>query len=119
MSNPQLNKIQISKAKKLLEVIRKEIEKLANNDIKLVFAFRRKIYKELTYDERGTPMERKKLKDLLRKKQNGFCFECKNVLPKKGTVLDRIKAVKRYNEKNVNLICPDCDKKIQEKRNYK
>ncbi len=119
MANPQLNRTQLSEAKKLLEKIRKEIKVIANNNPKLIFAFRRKIYKELMYDERSKPMERKRLKGLLRKKQKGLCFECKKALPRRGAVLDRSEAIKRYNEKNVNLICSECDKKIQEKRQYK
>ena len=119
MANPTLNQKQLSKVKKLLEEIREKISELSHNDSKLIFAFKRKIYKELMYDERGKPMERKNLKNLLWKKQKGFCFECKGALPEKGAILDRVKAIKGYNEKNVNLICSECDKKIQEKRGYK
>ena len=76
------------------------------------FAFRRKIRKELMYDERGKPVQRRKLKDLMWKKQKGICPECGRELPLKYAVLDRV-------EENVRLICPDCDKKIQQERGYK
>ncbi len=119
MANSQLNQKQLSKANELLNKIRKEINTLTNNNPELIFAFRRKIYKELIYNERGKPMKRKKLKEGLWKKQKGLCSKCKQKLSEKGAVLDRIKAIRGYNEKNVNLICPQCDKKIQEKRGYK
>lgn len=119
MANPQLNQTQLSKVKKLLNKIRKEINKLANNNPELIFAFRRKIYKELSYDERSKPIKRRKLKEKMWKKQKGLCFECKKKLSKNGGILDRLKAIDGYIEKNVRLICPRCDRRIQEKRSYK
>lgn len=119
MPNPQLNKLQLQQAKKLLDKIRKEINTLANDDPNLVFAFRRKIRKELTYDERGKPAQRRKLKDLLRRKQKGVCTICKKELPEKYAVSDRFEAIKGYTEENVRLICTDCDKKVQAERGYK
>lgn len=119
MANPQLSQAQFSKANKLLNKIRKEMKKLASNNPELIFAFRRKIYKELTYDERSKPARRKKLKKKIWKKQAGHCFKCKKKLPKNSGVLDRLRAIDGYTEKNVRLICPRCDRKIQEKRGYK
>jgi len=119
MPNPQLNEIQLKQANILLDKIRKEIKTLAGNDTELIFAFRRKIRKMLMYDERGTPITRRKLKDLMWKRQKGICPVCKKELPEKYAVLDRFKAIKGYTEENVRLICSDCDKKIQEDRGYK
>jgi len=119
MSNPQLNENQLAQAHKLIAKIKKEIETLAKNNPEAIFAFRRKIYKELMYDERSKPMERKKLKDKMRKKQKGLCPLCKQELPEKSAVLDRAEAIKGYLEENVRLICPDCDKKTQEARGFK
>jgi len=119
MPNPQLNKSQLQQAQKLLNKVRSEINVLANNDPNLIFAFRRKIRKELMYDERSKPVQRKKLKDLMRKKQKGICPLCGKELPSKYAVLDRFEAIKGYTEKNVRLICPDCDKRVQEERGYK
>jgi len=119
MTNPQLNEIQLIQAHKLIAKIKKEIDMLAKNNPEAIFAFRRKIYKELMYDERNKPMERKKLKDKMRKKQKGICPTCKQGLPEKGAVLDRTEAIKGYVEKNVRLLCPECDKKIQEARRFK
>ena len=46
--------------------MRARLTALAAGDMELLFAFRRKVYKELTYDERGKPMARKRLKATLR-----------------------------------------------------
>jgi len=119
MPNPQLSKSQLQQAKELLDEIRGKIKALANNDRELIFAFRRKVRKELMYDERSTPIQRRKLKDLMWKKQKGICPECGNKLPLKYSVLDREEAIKGYVENNVELICPDCDKKRQRGRGYR
>ena len=119
MSNPQLKKPQLKQAKELLDEIRDKIKALADNDHSLIFAFRRKIRKELMYDERGKPVQRRKLKDLMWKKQKGICPDCRKELPLKYGVLDRTEAIKGYIEENVELICPDCDKKRQQERGYR
>lgn len=119
MPNPRLNDEQLEDAKKLLDKIRKEIAKLANNDFEMIFAYRRKIYKELTYDERGKPRERNRLKVLLWEKQQGRCRMCKKRMIRGRSVLDRKKAIDGYTEKNVRLICMECDRKTQEKRGYR
>ncbi len=119
MPNPQLNKSQLKQAKELLDEIRGKIKALTKNDPKLIFAFRRKVRKELMYDERSTPVQRRKLKDLMWKKQKGICPVCGKELPPKYAILDRTEAIRGYVEENVRLICPDCDKKIQQERGYK
>ncbi len=53
------------------------------------------------------------------KKQKGICPICGKELPLKYAVLDRAEAIKGYVEENVRLICPDCDKNIQQERRYK
>ena len=58
---------------------------LSNGDAGLLFALRRKIYKELTYDERTKPMARRKLKEQKRKEQGGLCPVCHRPLPAKDT----------------------------------
>ena len=119
MPNPQLNKLQLQQAKELLNEVRDKIKTLAHKDPDLIFAFRRKIRKELMYDERSKPVQRRKLKNLMWKKQKGICPECGKELPLTYAVLDRKEAIKGYVEENVRLICPDCDKKIQQDRGYK
>lgn len=119
MPNPRLNETQLKQAHKLIARIRKEIKTLAKNNPEAIFAFRRKIYKELMYDERGKPAKRKKLKSKMRKKQKGICSICKQELPARGAVSDRGEAAKGYTEENVKLICPDCNIRTQEERGFK
>ena len=100
-------------------MIRNQLDTLAEGDPALLFAYRRKISKELTYDERGKPAVRKALKALLRRKQENRCATCSQPLPSRGAVLDRHEASLGYTEDNTRLICHDCDRKIQENRGFR
>ena len=63
MANRQLSASELeSLARPLLEVVRFRIAELAGEDAELLWALRRKLYKELAYDERGKPMQRRALK---------------------------------------------------------
>jgi ribosomal protein L44E len=118
MTNRQLSESELGKANNLLAEIRSRLSELAGDDKELLFAYRRKIYKELSYDERGKPMHRRKLKQLKRVKQNGLCAVCDQELPEKYVVLDRLNAFEGYTEQNTRLIHQACDAKIQESRRY-
>jgi hypothetical protein len=83
-----------------------------------LFALRRKVYKELTYDERDKPSVRKKLKAQKRKEQNGICPACEKPLPATYCVLDRFNAADGYTAENTRLICQPCDITIQSGRGY-
>ncbi len=63
-------------------------------------------------------MVRRALKVKLRARQNGLCPICGEQLPEKGSVCDRLDAMKGYTEENTRLLCPTCDKKVQEERRY-
>ncbi|MBI3779140.1 MAG: hypothetical protein HY274_09570 [Gammaproteobacteria bacterium] len=108
----------MKEAQTLLDEIRAKLKKLSRGNRELLFALRRKIYKELTYDERSKPMIRRKLKEQKRKEQKGFCAVCGKRLPEKYVVLDRLKAVDGYTKKNTRLICQECDVKVQSSRGY-
>jgi len=56
-------------ARPLLAQVRARLTELANGDTELLWALRRKLYKELMYDERSKPMQRVALKRLKRKEQ--------------------------------------------------
>ena len=118
MANRQLSKQELEAANTLLNRIRSELIVLSNGNADLLFAYRRKIYKELTYDERSKPMVRKKLKELKRKQQRGLCALCGKELPEKYAVLDRLNAVDGYTENNTRLIHPDCDITQQRIKKY-
>ena len=59
------------KAIAILEQTRTQIEAAAKDDPELRFQLRRYIVKRLEFDERGTPTQRRKLKDLKRRFQRG------------------------------------------------
>lgn len=91
---------------------------MSRGDADLLFAFRRKVYKELTYDERSSPTARRKLKDLKRREQDGVCAVCSQPLPETYAVLDRLVAAVGYTVENTRLIHQDCDVETQASRGY-
>jgi hypothetical protein len=94
------------------------LDEAAHGDQDLLFALRRKIAKELTYDERSKPMARRALKRKMRALQNGLCPLCKDELPERYCVLDRFNAADGYVAENVRLICETCDRRVQEERGF-
>lgn len=118
MANRQLNSEELKQANELLAEIRKRLDALAQADRELLFAFRRKVFKELMYDERDKPSARKKLKDQKWKEQRGLCALCGKPLPEKYTVLDRFNAVDGYTKENTRLIHSECDAFQQESKGY-
>lgn len=58
MANRQLSKEELETANALLNRIRSELIGLSNGNADLLFAYRRKIYKELTYDDSAPWSER-------------------------------------------------------------
>ena len=118
MPNRILTPDERSKANELLDEIRQRIAVLSVGDRELIFAYRRKVFKELTYDERSGPSIRKKLKLLKYKEQNGLCTLCSKPLPEKYAVLDRLIAVNGYIQTNTRLIHPECDINTQISRGY-
>jgi hypothetical protein len=118
MPNRKLTPQQLEKARELLSDVRGRLDALAGGDVELGFAYRRKVAKELIYDERSHPMVRRKLKLEKRKDQNGLCARCKNPLPEKYAVLDRFEAAKGYTSENTQLICEKCDREVQAERRY-
>ncbi len=102
----------------LISEVRNRIETLSCGDKALAWALRRKLYKELSYDERNKPMHRKILKLKKMAAQKGLCDICGHELPLKNAVLDRAEAMLGYTEENTRLICPDCDVRIQTERGY-
>lgn len=116
--NPRLNEAQLELANVLLNEIRDRIAEVAVGDDDAYFAFRRKIAKELTYDERGKPTLRKRLKYQLMRDQEGLCVDCGEPLEEKGSVLDRKEAKYGYTKENVELIHPTCDQRRQAELGY-
>lgn len=117
-SNRNLTIDELVLARTLLTSIREHLESLSGGDSELLFAYRRKVYKELIYDERGKPADRKKKKAAKRREQGGICPSCQVTLPEKGAVLDRARAVDGYKPANTRLLCPACDTAVQASRGY-
>ena len=107
-------------ARKLLAKVRESLQELAGDDSALLFAYRRKIAKELMYDERSSPAKRKSLKRRKLIGQEGKCALCREPLPPGalGSVLDRLNAMDGYTDANTRLICKDCDLKTQRERAF-
>ena len=119
MANPQLTKEQReSLFVPLFKLVRAELERLSSGNPELLFALRRKLFKELTYLERDTPAARNKLKALKFKEQHGLCVACGKILPKKGAELDRLEAKLGYTADNTRLLHHDCHIEQQKSRNY-
>jgi UTP:GlnB (protein PII) uridylyltransferase len=118
MPNRTLSTDELYKANALLLDIRTRLRSLAGDDANLLFAYRRKIAKELGYDERSKPMLRRRLKAQKRKEQGGLCAVCSKALPEKYAVLDRIVVAAGYTSENTRLIHEECDRSVQTGRRY-
>lgn len=118
MTNRRLTISELEKANELLDHIRSCVDHLSAGDTELRFALNRKVAKELTYDEREKPAVRRKLKMVMRKLQDGLCAQCKEPLPARYTVLDRIQASLGYTPENTQVICETCDRRIQNERSF-
>jgi DNA repair exonuclease SbcCD ATPase subunit len=118
MPNRQLTREELQMANDLLAEIRARLDTLAGGDANLLFAYRRKVSKELGYDERSKPMLRRKLKAQKRQQQGGTCPICSKPLPEKYVVLDRLNAAAGYTVENTRLIHEECDRIVQRERGY-
>ena len=120
MANRQLTPNELQHLfKPLIVTIREELVRLAHGDTDLHWALRRKLAKELIYDERSRPGDRVKLKAFKRGQQNNKCAICACDLPEKYAILERLEAMKGYTPGNTRLICRDCDERLQKDRRYK
>ena len=90
--NRNLKPDELAAANALLDEIRSRLDSLAGGDAELRFAYNRKLFKELSYDERSRPMVRRKLKIDKRAEQGGNGAICHRPLPEKYAVLDRLSA---------------------------
>ena len=118
MPNRQLTQQELQTANQLLTEVRARLKEASKGDTALEWALRRKLSKELIYDERGKPMERRLLKQRLWGKQQGKCERCGNLLPEKDANLHRLEAMRGYTEENTRLWCPSCHVAVQEERRY-
>ena len=119
MPNRQLTSDELNKLfRPLLQDVRERLLSLSAGDEALLWALRRKLAKELVYDERGKPMQRRQLKEFKRGEQQNKCALSSTDLPEKNVVLDRITAMAGYTKENTRLLCRECDYKQQESRGF-
>ncbi|WP_353217856.1 hypothetical protein [Sandarakinorhabdus sp.] len=117
-TNRQLADDELAVARALLVDVRARIDAAAGGDEQLRFALNRKVYKELSYDERGKPNARVSLKARMVKAQGGKCAICAKPLPAVDTVLDQLSAIGGYVDGNVRVLCRPCDLAIQRERGF-
>ena len=118
MPNRNVNSDELKHANELLADIRERLTTLAVGDPLLLFAYRRKIVKELGYDERGKPGARGKLKALKWGQQSGNCAHCGKEMPLKYSELDRKKAADGYTIENTDLVHAKCHQERQAAKGY-
>ncbi len=118
MANRNLNANELKRANELLAEIRARLNALAGDDPLLLFAYRRKVVKELGYDERGRPGARGKLKALKWGLQNRLCAECGKEMPVKYSELDRKNAADGYTIENTELVHAKCHQARQAAKGY-
>jgi hypothetical protein len=118
MPNRNLTPDELNLANQLLADIRARLCALAGDDPLLLFAYRRKIAKELQYDERGKPSLRGKLKALKWGQQNGKCAHCGAEMPLEYSELDRKEAAGGYTADNTELVHAKCHHERQAARRY-
>ena len=118
MPNRNLTPDELKHASKLLGEIRRKLEALAAGDPLLLFAYRRKVMKELGYDERGKPGARAQLKAMKWGLQQGKCAHCGDDLPLKYSELDRKAAADGYTPQNTELVHAKCHQERQATKRY-
>lgn len=115
---PTLSEEDRTKAIAILEQLRARIAEVAGEDRERLFQVRRYIVKRLEFDERGTPTQRRKLKDQKWKSQRGLCALCQEKLPERGAELDRFRAIEGYTIENTRLLCRHCHETVAEDRGF-
>jgi hypothetical protein len=119
MPNPQLTADQRAQLfAPLFDHVKAELARLAGVDVRVHWALRRKLAKELVYLERGTPTHRKRLKEKKYVEQVALCAICGRILPYKNTELDRIDAFGGYTSKNTRLVHHACHIADQKRKKY-
>ena len=121
MTTRKLSDLERKRTVGLIGKLRAEIDRVSAGDRYLRFAINRKIFKELTYDERGTPMQRRAQKRQKYTEQGGTCPECGKPLEPGGrnAELDRVEAMDGYTAANTHLIHHDCHRLSQEAKGFR
>lgn len=119
MANPQLTPAQRTQLfAPLFDLVKAELARLSEGEVRVHWALRRKLAKELVYLERGTPMHRRRLKEKKYAEQLALCAICGRVLPYKNTELDRTDAFLGYTPENTRLVHHECHIADQKRKKY-
>jgi 5-methylcytosine-specific restriction endonuclease McrA len=118
MANRRLTDAERELLAPLLDEVRQRLRQLASGDEELHWAFRRRLFNQLQYDERLKPPYRAALKQKKRTAQKGLCNVCGTPLPDSYAILDRLEAMKGYTPENTQLLCARCDSDKQRKLGY-
>ena len=118
MPNRNLSAEELKLANDLLADIRERLARLAGGDALPLFAYRRKVAKELGYDERGKPMARRQLKALKWAQQHLKCAHCQLEMPLEYSELDRKFAPDGYTAENTELVHAECHRARQAAKRY-
>lgn len=119
MAGPRLTDEQRAKLfEPLFKRVVADLQRVSGGNKDVIWALRRKLAKDLTYLERGTPTERKILKAVMWHKQKGKCAICKKRMELRNSELDRKVTVRGYIESNVRLVHHDCHIKDQARRGF-
>jgi hypothetical protein len=118
MANRNLDTEELKLAHSLLNEIREKLDALAAGNPNLLFAYRRKIYKELIYLERGKPMTRRNIKLQKFDQQGGKCAHCNGEMKISYSELDRKNAVDGYTIENTELVHAECHRARQAAKGY-
>ena len=95
-------------ARKILEHVSGEVERISKGDPDVTFRMRRYIHARLQLKNRGTPQQREKLRKRLFDKQKGSCAFCRKPFEQlSGTNLHRTGPA-RYTEANTVLVHQVC-----------
>lgn len=119
MANRRLTADELVKANEVLAAVRSALKDLSGGDRDLLFAYRRKVFKELIYDERGKPMQRRALKRKKWQQQQGLCAHCNEDMPVAYSELDRFNAADGYTIENTELVHDRCHRERQAAKRYR
>jgi UTP:GlnB (protein PII) uridylyltransferase len=118
MANRNLTERELALAREILSEVRNRLMDLSGDDAALPFAYRRKIAKELQYDERDKPVVRRALKRRKWVAQHKLCAHCAKEMPLKYSHLDRKNAADGYTDENTELVHADCHHERQAAKRY-
>ena len=111
---------ELKKAAKFLKSIRVKLESLSGRDPNLLFAYRRKICRELKSDEGGKFAERKLLRAQKLILQHFKCAnpKCRKDLRTVEAEMHRFDAPLGYTLENTQVLCRNCHRKQQAARAF-